>query len=167
MFTRPNPAFLVDLKNAIIRNVDQKDIVSEPFLLHSLDLSSMKRNEQDFTASFNLIGQKGQSVCSSIVLWFDTEFSARFCKEKPKILSTDPKLESTHWAQTVLPLEDPIVLNDPNGGPQVIGLEGKISFSRQKEIHRTLDIFVEYTRIRSDGTRSIKVNQLYSIGVTS
>ena len=34
------------------------------------------------------------------MLWFDTEFSDRFCKEKPVLLTTSPHEGQTHWAQT-------------------------------------------------------------------
>lgn len=36
----------------------------------------------------------------ALVLWFDTEFSDRFCKEKPVLLTTSPHEGQTHWAQT-------------------------------------------------------------------
>lgn len=44
-------------------------------------------------------GKWGQEV-HSLVLWFDTPFTERFCKEKPVMLSTSPHLEQTHWVQT-------------------------------------------------------------------
>ena len=39
-----------------------------------------------------------------MVIWFDVEFSKRFCSQQPVTLSTSPFAPSTHWAQTVLPL---------------------------------------------------------------
>lgn len=36
-----------------------------------------------------------------MVVWFDTEFSARFCTERPVVLSTSPHAPATHWAQTL------------------------------------------------------------------
>ena len=36
-----------------------------------------------------------------MVVWFDTEFSARFCAERPVVLSTSPHAPATHWAQTL------------------------------------------------------------------
>lgn len=46
----------------------------------------------------------GQQLCEAIVIWFDVEFSQRFCPQKPVALSTSPMTDQTHWAQTVLPL---------------------------------------------------------------
>ena len=39
--------------------------------------------------------------CHGVVVWFDTEFSARFCAERPVVLSTSPHAPTTHWAQTL------------------------------------------------------------------
>ena len=39
--------------------------------------------------------------CHGLVVWFDTEFSARFCAERPVVLSTSPHAPATHWAQTL------------------------------------------------------------------
>ena len=39
--------------------------------------------------------------CHGVVVWFDTEFSARFCTERPVVLSTSPHAPATHWAQTL------------------------------------------------------------------
>ena len=42
--------------------------------------------------------------CHAMVIWFDVEFSKRFCSQQPVTLSTSPFATPTHWAQTVLPL---------------------------------------------------------------
>lgn len=47
-------------------------------------------------------GQSGPVACRSVVLWFDVEFSARFCAEHPVTLSTDPSTQQTHWVQSLL-----------------------------------------------------------------
>eukprot|EP00271_Cylindrocystis_brebissonii_P015911 TRINITY_DN3898_c0_g1_i1.p1 TRINITY_DN3898_c0_g1~~TRINITY_DN3898_c0_g1_i1.p1 ORF type:complete len:980 (+),score=246.88 TRINITY_DN3898_c0_g1_i1:92-2941(+) len=49
-------------------------------------------------------------LCYGLVVWFDTLFSERFCKEKPQTLSTSPLEPSTHWAQTLLTFRHPIAL---------------------------------------------------------
>lgn len=49
----------------------------------------------------------------AIVLWFDTAFSTARCPETEVLLSTSPFAPTTHWAQTVLPLEQPVVLRCP------------------------------------------------------
>lgn len=42
--------------------------------------------------------------CHAFVVWFDVEFSNRFCKRNAVKLSTSPFAKQTHWAQTLLPL---------------------------------------------------------------
>ena len=46
----------------------------------------------------------GPQECHAFVLWFDTDFSQRFCKEHAVKLSTSPYGPQTHWCQTVLVL---------------------------------------------------------------
>ena len=46
----------------------------------------------------------GPQECHAFVLWFDTHFSTRFCKEHAVKLSTSPYTPQTHWCQTVLVL---------------------------------------------------------------
>ena len=43
--------------------------------------------------------------CYGVVVWFDTEFSARFCAQAPVVLSTSPHSAPTHWAQTLFPFK--------------------------------------------------------------
>lgn len=47
-------------------------------------------------------GRSGPVACRSVVLWFDVEFSSRFCAEHPVTLSTDPRTQQTHWVQSLL-----------------------------------------------------------------
>lgn len=83
----------------------------------------MKAEEQDFTAEFTLearppAGADGDAApqeCAAIVLWFDTAFSQRHCREAPVVLSTSVYAPPTHWVQTVLLLKEPVVLAVPGG----------------------------------------------------
>jgi protein arginine N-methyltransferase 3 len=75
---------------------------------------------------------------SAVVLWFDVEFSARFCPERPVVLSTAPAERSTHWAQAVLPLSRPVDLA-PGGA-----LSCRLSMARSRAQHRALEISLEY-----------------------
>lgn len=149
-----------------MRNVNSSDIVSNVHLLHRLDLAEMKREEQDFCSPFELVlNKESETEGSCIVLWFDTEFSSRFCTENPQTLSTGPFGTPTHWAQTVLPLPEGINHAQIGSNRQVIGINGTISMSRQKQQHRTLDIVLEYAQLYDDGTHGQKTSHLYSIGV--
>lgn len=48
--------------------------------------------------------------CYGVALWFDTDFSPRFCKETPVVLSTTPWGPPTHWQQVLLTFRTPIFL---------------------------------------------------------
>ncbi|KAM0903188.1 hypothetical protein ACQ4PT_018815 [Festuca glaucescens] len=143
-----------------------QDIVTETAVLHSFDLASMKESEMDFTASFELrLSESSATVpgvtwCYGIVLWFDTGFTNRFCKEKPVVLSTSPFSAPTHWSQTIFTFEDPIAMAKEEstlGSSASAGtdecpatmLRCRISIVRASE-HRSIDISVETTAISSD-----------------
>jgi len=150
------------MRQTITRVAEPSSILSDGVKFHSLDLATMTRAEQDFSStSFLLVPEehrKNDSTCSCFVIWFDTEFSSRFCAETPVVLDTSPLRKSTHWAQTILPLKDPIRLSSCDA------IKGRISMSRQETVHRTLDISVEY-RCVVGGAEDTMVTQLYSIGV--
>lgn len=93
--------------------------------------------------------------CHGLVLWFETGFTSRFCKETPTVLSTSPYNPKTHWSQTILTFKEPIALSlctatKVSSSVQVIGTEsspascikGRISIARSFR-HRSIDISVE------------------------
>ncbi|TVU02134.1 hypothetical protein EJB05_52401, partial [Eragrostis curvula] len=140
-----------------------QDIVTETAVLHSFDLASMKESEMDFTASFELrLSESSATVpgvtwCYGIVLWFDTGFTNRFCKEKPVVLSTSPFSTPTHWSQTIFTFEEPIAMAKEEstlGSSASAGTDEcpatmlgcRISIVRASE-HRSIDISVETTAI--------------------
>jgi protein arginine N-methyltransferase 3 len=78
------------------------------FLLQTFDLATMNHDDVDFTASVELEPYLGSSTgmskdlecqtrwCYGVVLWFETGFTSRFCKDMPVVLSTgaDPGIQS-------------------------------------------------------------------------
>jgi protein arginine N-methyltransferase 3 len=104
-------------------------------------------------AEFVLEAAAGASTSGSardiaaIVLWFDTDFSARFCKDTPVVLSTAPTAPVTHWVQTVLPLPAAVPLaaaGSAGEGGAAARIVGRLSMARSHSKHRQLDISVEY-----------------------
>jgi protein arginine N-methyltransferase 3 len=155
-----------ELKATQVRVVEADSLLSKPAKLHSLDLVTMKRSDQDFSTDFLLKPESANCECSCIVLWFDTEFSERFCTASPQVLSTSPHSKATHWAQTVLPLKQVLQMtNNPGKGDTSVGMMGRISMSRQQKYHRTLDISLEYAPMYSNGTVGPTCTHIYSIGV--
>ena len=119
----------------------------------------------------------GPVMCHGIVLWFDTEFSARFCKEAPVTLSTSPHERQTHWAQTMLHFPEPVALA-PEGFARVegattgaVGTVGnpasavrvRVGMAKcAEEIRaRALDISLEYVAVDAEGAEGARRAKIY------
>lgn len=160
-----------EVGKALVHAVDAADLVTESVRVKTLDLVTMRAEDQDFSADFTLTSSSSvSSLCSSIVIWFDTEFSSRFCKETPVVLSTSVASQTTHWVQTVLVLDEPVPLmgNGKEGcspGTRAAPcINGRISMVRDPRKHRSLDISLEYKAELSDGTVVQKVT-IYNMSV--
>lgn len=143
----------------------------------------MQPNQMDFTAevelepkliapSTNRTGSKDITWCYGIVIWFETGFTDRFCREKPVILSTSPYGPSTHWSQTVLTFREPIAMasNGDATTQAAIGTEdcpagkiqARISVVRAPQ-HRSIDISVELTGIGIDSRKRNWPAQIFNL----
>ncbi len=76
--------------------------------------------------------QKQNTEITALCVWFDVEFSARFCAN-PVTLSTAPGDPPTHWEQLVLPLKHPLQVQSKDI------VKCQLSMARGTQ-HRTLDI---------------------------
>lgn len=152
----------------------------------TFDLAIMKPNEVDFTATATLepkssalenretnLDSKTCSSCYGVVLWFETGFTNRFCKETPAVLSTSPYTPSTHWSQTILTFRDPIAVGfgkEDEVNQAAIGTDAcpaakidlRVSIVRSVE-HRCIDISLEAVGVGSDGRRRSYPAQLFSL----
>jgi len=163
----------------VVDVVASQDIVTQTAVLHSFDLATMKESEMDFTASFELrLSESGTVVpgvtwCYGIVLWFDTAFTDRFCKENPVVLSTSPFCTPTHWSQTIFTFEEPIAMvkeSSTLGSSAWVGtdecpatmLKFRISIVRASE-HRSIDISVETTAFSKDGRKRSWPIQIFNL----
>ncbi|KAL4188707.1 hypothetical protein AMTRI_Chr08g203420 [Amborella trichopoda] len=127
----------------IVDIVDSQTLVTDPCVLRIFDLVTMRREDMDFTANFELTPKSQNSPSSSpntaiwcygVVLWFDTGFTSRFCKETPTILSTSPFGPKTHWSQTLLTFKESIAL-----------------FIARASRHKSIDVSMEITVVGHDG----------------
>ena len=149
------------MKTAVVTHVDGACVTTESAQVCELDLASCSIADTEFTAEFSVRGKserKGHET-HGIVLWFDTEFSKRFCRETPVMLSTSPYALKTHWVQTMLHFPEPIVLGDEitdskarvgsiaNQGAEIVG---RISMVKSKR-PRAYDISLEYRAKSSNG----------------
>ncbi|GLJ50966.1 hypothetical protein SUGI_1085400 [Cryptomeria japonica] len=113
--------------------------------------------------------------CYGLVLWFETNFTSRFCKEMPTMLSTSPYKPKTHWSQTLLTFKEPIALSSctaakVNGSKQMLGTEsvpasfikGRISIARSYR-HRSIDISVETMAVGAEDEIRVWPVQIFNI----
>ncbi|KAF8395717.1 hypothetical protein HHK36_019667 [Tetracentron sinense] len=170
---------------AIVDVVDSCDIVTNAVAVQNFDLATMKHDEMDFTASFELEPKLDSPVnhssdmqsqttrCYGVVLWFETGFTSRFCKEMQTVLSTSPYTPKTHWSQTILTFREPIIIasGEPNvDGLAVVGtdtcpasrIHSRISIVRAV-LHRSIDISLETTAIGSDGRKHSCPVQIFNL----
>ncbi|KFM23394.1 putative protein arginine N-methyltransferase 3 [Auxenochlorella protothecoides] len=158
-------------REALVRLVRAEDLVTEPQNLHTFDLATMSCADQDFSATFQLRPRPGSAgACHAIVVWFDTAFSLRFCKDRPVVLDTSPTGQPTHWAQTILVLREALVLDAATGQ----SVCGRLSFNRNKAKHRSLDITLQVAamRVGQESTEDVLASsaaqaQLFTMGVSS
>lgn len=142
--------------HAAVLPVSPQHLATSTVTIKTLDLCTMTAEDQDFTAEFRLTpldsdGAAQQEV-ASVVLWFDTDFSAARCPEHPVKLSTAPHSPLTHWAQTVLPLSQPVTLSATGGAKAAKEITGRLSMARNKGKHRSLDIGLQYRAVLGDGS---------------
>ncbi|KAL1204763.1 putative protein arginine N-methyltransferase 3 [Cardamine amara subsp. amara] len=162
----------------VVDVIEERDLVTHPALLQTFDLATMKPDEVDFTATATLEPTESDGkarLCHGVVLWFNTGFTDRFCKENPTVLSTSPYTPPTHWAQTVLTFQEPIsvalttlVSGDDRRG--CIGTEEcpassihlRVSVARATE-HRSIDISLEATGMGSKGQKRRWPVQIFNL----
>jgi protein arginine N-methyltransferase 3 len=178
----------------IIDVVDRKDVVTNSCLVQSFDLVTMKTEDVDFTSEFHLelpsekdrsgVGKNNITTpesanivcCYGLVVWFDTGFTDRFCREQPVLLSTSPHNPKTHWSQTLLTFREPIALThslmdfskkadiEKIGSESLpaLALNGRLSIARSSR-HRSIDISVEISAIQKDGLKRTWPVQMFDI----
>lgn len=168
-------------KNPIVDVVDSKDIVTESAALKFFDLTTMTEDDMDFTATSELKLKPDEAsdacYCHGIVLWFDTGFTSRFCKEHPVNLSTSPYTQRTHWSQTIFTFKEPIAMAtspancDNFDAAGVLGSEScpvakvglRISIARSLQRHRSIDISMETHGLGFDGRKQSWPVQIFKL----
>ncbi|GAB2282429.1 Protein arginine N-methyltransferase 3 [Dionaea muscipula] len=169
---------LADASEApIIDIVEACDIVTKSALLQTFDLVTMKLEDMDFTSFIELEPNSGSGAgstwCYGVVLWFETGFTSRFCKEMPTVLSTSPFTSRTHWSQTILTFKEPIVVSSEkhgSQGPSTVGTCScpawkillRISIVRAAQ-HRAIDISLETTAVGHDGKKRSLPIQIFNL----
>ena len=155
-----------------VASVKPGDVVTTSQRFLRLDLCTCTEADLSFTADFDLTcpSRHRPAACSGLALWFDTEFSARFCGQ-PVNLTTSPFAQETHWVQTLLFLNETVFLQGEGGeagagaGPgagagesaasraavalgsarrPARGLRGSLQVTQGKQDHRALEVVLQY-----------------------
>jgi len=137
------------LATAVVKHIEGEHIGTTETEILRLDLCKCSAKDTEFSAEFelNMIDASKSETIYGIALWFDTEFSSRFCKENPVVLSTSPKEPKTHWVQTALHFPEPIVLD----GASALSIKGRISMAKSPEHVRGYDISLESFKCDANG----------------
>ena len=124
-----------------LHNKAAQDVATSAACLRTYDLCTLREEEVGFLSEeFQLRATSAPVEVHTLVLWFDVEFSERFCAEEAVTLSNSPHAAPTHWAQTVLHLREPVALGETDA------LRGVVSVSRRDG--RGIDVTV---RVRAHG----------------
>ncbi|KAM7262564.1 hypothetical protein ACFE04_000247 [Oxalis oulophora] len=167
----------------IVDYVKDRDLVTDAVVLQTFDLVTMKHDDVDFTSTIELEPKSGisssesteSSKCYGLVLWFETGFTSRFCKEMPAVLSTSPYTRETHWYQTILTFKEPIVMKTRKSDAKLstsapagtdncpaARLHLRISIARAVE-HRSIDISLETSAVGDDGRKHSWPVQMFNL----
>lgn len=168
----------------IVDVIDSGDIVTDTAVLQTFDLATMRLDDMDFTSCIELHPKSecntkptdtkaGPTWCHGLILWFDTGFTSRFCREMPANLSTSPYTLKTHWSQTILTFKEPIALSSEKPDVQradVVGTKScpaskihlRISIARASQ-HRAIDISIEPSGVGHDGDKRVWPAQIFNL----
>ncbi|CAA3028173.1 probable arginine N-methyltransferase [Olea europaea subsp. europaea] len=115
------------LSKPLVDIVEQKQI--------TMDISKMAPEDASFTAPFKIVVERDDYI-HAIVAYFDVSFTK--C-HKLMEFSTGPKSRATHWKQTVLYVEDVLIICQ---GETVIGT---MTVAPNKKNPRDVDIMLKYS----------------------
>uniref|UniRef100_A0A8D8Z1L4 type I protein arginine methyltransferase n=2 Tax=Cacopsylla melanoneura TaxID=428564 RepID=A0A8D8Z1L4_9HEMI len=91
---------------AKFHTVPDDKIMTDPVLVHCIDLNTCKLKDTNFNLEFTLVSTAGGFI-NSLVIYFKTYFL-----DGLYTLDTSPLSRPTHWAQTVLFIDKTIVVPD-------------------------------------------------------
>lgn len=135
----------------LIDVVDKKYIVSNAAKIFEIDLNTVKVEDLDFTASYEITASRNDYF-SGMITWFDCVFSNL---KNEVTLSTSPYSKATHWKQVTFYTEKDISVQR---GDRV---SGSIAVRKSKTNFREIDVKISYQfhGVYSDN----KFYQLYKI----
>mmetsp|Transcript_12320 Transcript_12320/g.19545 ORF Transcript_12320/g.19545 Transcript_12320/m.19545 type:complete len:377 (-) Transcript_12320:90-1220(-) len=129
-----SPLSSMVLQEPISDIVDESSLVTPPCCVLELDLCKCSTRDLDFLAPFSLRVARKDFI-HSLVVWFDVTFGAA---SPAVVLSTAPSKPGTHWKQTVLYLDEPLVAHCGDA------ISGTLAVRKNLQNHRDLDVKLAY-----------------------
>jgi protein arginine N-methyltransferase 1 len=139
------------LVEPLVDIVSPDQVCTQPCLLKTFDLKTMKKEDATFSADFKLPVMRNDYV-HALVAYFDCDFND---SHKPMSFSTSPRCRSTHWKQTVFYLKDTLTVNMGEA------ITGHLTCAPNAKNPRDLDIEISY-ELKGD-KRSWKGTQEYKL----
>lgn len=124
----------------LVDTVDSEQVATESAVVRTFDIATMTKEDAAFSSEFELKATRNDYV-HALVAYFDVTFGG--C-HKSVGFSTGPGSRPTHWKQTVLYLDEPVVLC---AGEK---MQAALRCAPNAGNPRDLDIELEY---RSSGSR--------------
>lgn len=118
----------------LVEYVDANQINTDAHKVIELDLKTMKVEDVDFKAPFELTSFRNDYI-HGLVAYFEVYFSS--C-HRPLKITTSPKAPTTHWKQTLFYFEDTIVICAGEA------FKGEIACKQNEKNKRDLDIEISY-----------------------
>merc|ERR1711997_1093806 len=123
------------LTEPLVDVVPPTQLISDSVVVKEFDLYTLKVEDLDFTAEFELNFSK-KEFCHAITGFFDVRFSK--CHASTGF-TTAPFAEYTHWKQTVFYLDEPVRASPGEK------LKGVLSVAKNPQNHRDLNITLRAT----------------------
>ena len=124
------------MSETLVDIVDPELIVSaEPCEIFSFDISTVRREDLDFSAPFQLTAARDDYVHALVIFW-TTEFSK---SHRPYFIYTSPNDPYTHWKQTTVYLRTSLTMCKGET------MSGTISIRKAPENPREIDIGLSYS----------------------
>ncbi|KAI0071772.1 S-adenosyl-L-methionine-dependent methyltransferase [Panus rudis PR-1116 ss-1] len=124
----------IALREPLVDTVELKAVVTNPCLIKSIDLRTVKKEDLTFTVPFSLTATRNDYV-HAFLAWFDISFEATHTKVK---FSTGPHAKYTHWKQTVFYTPETLTVSEGDN------ITGTLSCAPNARNPRDLDITIAY-----------------------
>ncbi|KAF9268713.1 S-adenosyl-L-methionine-dependent methyltransferase [Marasmius fiardii PR-910] len=125
----------IALREPLVDTVDLKSVVTDPCMIKHIDLTTAKKEDLTFEASFALTATRNDYV-HAFLAWFDISFE---CTHKKVKFSTGPHAQYTHWKQTVFYTPNTVTVSEGEA------ITGRLTCAPNARNNRDLDISILYS----------------------